>query len=201
MLRFNALRRCIGIVAVASAACGCSPDMKLEDLQSSATGALQSIPAAAESLVPDAIKQPVGSATSVYTRVARGALTCWMGGHGSLKETHLFQADARPKSEGGAAEIGIHERIKNKPNQPGRKVFSITITPVGEGASVTSENLGLPEKQGDAMRADVDRWAAAEEGCLEEPITEGWATPVAETKGATSRSGKSDSKLTAGNKK
>ena len=168
-----------GLVALAA---GCSSNVKLEDLQAGATGAIQAIPQAATALVPKAVKQPVGSSTEVYTRIARGALTCWMGGHGGMRKTHLFQADAKPRSKGGAAQIDIHERLKGKPNVPGRRIFAVSITPVGEGASVTAENLGLPQEQGEAMLADVERWAAAEEGCLKEPITEGWATPVVDTK-------------------
>lgn len=181
MLRFAVLGRYLLIAGLLAPVCGCSSDLKLEDLQSGATGALQAIPQAAQAIVPEAVKAPVGSATEVYTRVARGALTCWMGGHGGMRQTHLFQADAKPRSEGGAAQIDIHERLESKPNIPGRRVFTVSITPLGEGASVKVENLGLPPQRGEEMRADVDRWAAAEEGCLKEPITEGWAVPAVDT--------------------
>ncbi len=185
MPRLVVLSRHTAIASLCLLACGCSSNIKLEDLQTGATGALNAIPTAAQSLVPKAIKQPVGSATEVYTRVARGALTCWMGGHGGMRRMYLFQADAKPRSEGGAAQIDLHERIKDKPNIPGRKVFAVSISPVGENAAVSAENLGLPQQQGESMLADVQRWAAAEEGCLKEPITEGWATPVAGTKKKT----------------
>lgn len=170
------IRVCI-IVGLAAGAVGCSPDVKLEDLQSNATGALTAIPAAATALVPKVVKPPVGSATEVYRRVAHGAVTCWLGVHGGMRATHLFQADAKPPSEGGAAQIDIHERLNDKPNFPGRKVFAVSIKPVGENASVSSENLGFPESKGDAMKSDVERWAANEQGCLQEPITEGWEIP------------------------
>ena len=182
MLRLAAFSRYLSIAGLAMLACGCSSNVKLEELQSGATGALNAIPEAAKALVPKGVKPPVGSSTEVYTRVARGALTCWMGGHGGMRKTHLFQADAKPRSKGGAAQSDIHERLKGKPNVPGRRIFAVSITPVGEGASVTAETLGLPQEQGEAMFADVERWAAAEEGCLKEPITEGWATPVVDTK-------------------
>ena len=170
----------VGFTAVVSS--GCSSGLKLEDLQ---TSGLAGIPEAASSLIPVATKTPVGSATEVYTRVARGVLTCWMGAHGSLKGTHLFQAEAQPRTQGGAAEINVHERIKNAPNQPGRKVFSVSITPVGDQASVVAENLALPREQGDSMREDVERWAANEEGCLKTPITEGWTTPSSGSQGTS----------------
>ncbi len=174
MSRIGRFATAVALVAYAAAAAGCSNNLKLEDLQSGATGALAAIPAAAKSIVPGAIKQPVGSATEVYTRVAHGAVTCWLGPQGPLKGTHLFQAKAQPRSEGGAAEIAIHERIKGAPNQPGKKVFLVAITPIGERASVSSNNLGLPQPQGDSMRSDVERWAADDVGCLAEPIAEGW---------------------------
>ncbi|MEQ8825456.1 MAG: hypothetical protein RIC14_13890 [Filomicrobium sp.] len=183
MCRFRSSSYCLTVVSCTTLFAGCANDLKLEDLQAGATGTLAALPAAASSLIPTGVKQPVGSATEVYTRIARGALTCWMGAHSGLKKTHLFQARAQPRSAGGAAQIAIHERIKGKPNQPGRKVFSVSITPIGSSATVSSTNDGLPEAKGEAMRADVDRWAAAEEGCLKEPIDEGWA--------ATSDAGKS----------
>lgn len=187
MLRLGRYFAFVGLLAPLF---GCSPNMKLEDLQSGATGALKAIPQAAQAIVPNAVKPPVGSATEVYTRVARGALTCWMGGHGGMRSTHLFQADAKPRSEGGAAQIDIHERIADRPNVPGRKVFAVAISPLGESASVTVENLGLPPEKGEAMRTDVERWAAAEEGCLKEPITEGWTAPVIDTKSGNTKSTK-----------
>ena len=170
----------VGFTAVVSS--GCSSGLKLENLQ---TSGLAGIPEAAGSLIPVVAKTPVGSATEVYTRVARGVLTCWMGAHGSLKGTHLFQAEAQPRTQGGAAEINVHERINSAPNQPGRKVFSVSITPVGDQASVVAENLALPQAQGDSMREDVERWAAEDEGCLKAPITEGWTTPNAGSQGTS----------------
>ncbi|MBU2582621.1 MAG: hypothetical protein KJ622_12970 [Alphaproteobacteria bacterium] len=187
MQRFAVLGRYLTIAALFAAVGGCSSNIKLEDLQSGATGALKAIPQAAQAIVPKAVKPPVGSATEVYTRVARGALTCWMGGQGGMRATHLFQADAKPRSEGGAAQIDIHERLKDKPNVPGKRVFAVTIAPLGEGASVTVDNLGLPQQEGEAMSLDVERWAAAEEGCPKEPITEGWAIPAAVTEPAQAR--------------
>ncbi len=180
MIRLGALSMLL-IFCAAVVSSGCSGDLKLDELQ---TSGLSELPTTISSFVPAVHKGAVGSATEVYRRVARGVLTCWMGAHGSLKGTHLFQAEAEPRTKGGAAQINIHERIKESPNQPGRKVFSVSITPVGEGASVTTENLGLPEAQGGSMKVDVNRWAAAEKGCLKKPITEGWSAPTGDPKDA-----------------
>ncbi len=178
MIGLGALSRLL-VCGAASLLAGCSGDLKLEDLT---TSGLSELPKTMSTFAPTAYKAPVGSATEVYTRVARGVLTCWMGAHGSLKGTHLFQAEAEPRTKGGAAQINIHERIKGSPNKRGRKAFSVSITPVSEGASVTSENIAFPKAQGESMRGDIDRWAAAEEGCLKTPITEGWSTPAETTK-------------------
>lgn len=184
MITFGALNRLLFCGAPFLLA-GCSGDLKLEDLT---TNGLSELPKTMSSFAPTAYKAPVGSATEVYTRVARGVLTCWMGAHGSLKGTHLFQAEAEPRAKGGAAKIAIHERVKDTPKKRGRKAFSVSITPVGEGASIATENLAFPEAQGKSMRGDIDRWAAAEEGCLKTPITEGWSTPE-ETTGNRSNGG------------
>lgn len=152
-------------------ACGCAPGVKLEDIQASAAGAIQNLPAQAQALIPNPIKPPKGSATDIYARIARGAHKCWMGLEGPLKGTHLFQAEAKPRSEGGAAQVDIHERIADKPNIPGRRVFLVTITPVAESASVYAENAGLPNPLAAAMKADVDAWAADEDSCAaQEPL-------------------------------
>ncbi|MDX2290440.1 MAG: hypothetical protein NW217_16690 [Hyphomicrobiaceae bacterium] len=152
---------------------GCGAQLTAVNLTESATGALAAIPKAASQLSAG-VRQPVGTATEVYTRVARGALTCWMGAHGPLKGTHLFQADAEPAHKGGRSEIALHERIADAPNKPGRRVYAVTIEPHGERATVEAQNLHLPPAQGDGMHQDVQRWAANEEGCLPDGVTAGW---------------------------
>jgi len=52
----------------------------------------------------------IGHARALYELVARGALGCWFGAGGPLKTSHVFQAEAAPPAEGGAAEIVLHER-------------------------------------------------------------------------------------------
>ncbi|MDX2259160.1 MAG: hypothetical protein NW205_09640 [Hyphomicrobiaceae bacterium] len=152
---------------------GCAGQLKPEDLAAGASTALASLPKAAASLA-DTIKPPVGTPTAIYTRVARGILTCWMGAYGPLKGTHLFQADADADHKGGKSEIRIHERIAGSPNQPGRVAYTVLIEPVGETATVAATNVHLPGPDADKLSADVARWASGEETCLREAVAVGW---------------------------
>ncbi len=115
-----------------------------------------------------------GTSTSVYTRIARGANTCWFGPRGTLDRTYIWHARAEPESKGGMAEILIHERFEK--NQRGLKAFSVTIAPKGEGAAVSALNLKMPPETGKQMTADAYRWAKGNVGCKEGET--GWA-PVA----------------------
>ncbi len=160
------LLRSVILIAATLSLGACSPTIKLEDIQSNAAGALKAIPTTAQALIPKPIKPPKGSATEVYTRIARGAMKCWLGPERPLNGSHLFQAEAKPRSQGGAARIDIHERIAEAPNQPGRRVFSVLIDPVGPNASVRSENLALPAPLAEAMTEDANMWAAKEESCI-----------------------------------
>lgn len=143
------------------------------------TGALTALPDAAASIAKG-MQQPVGSPTDIYTRIARGMLTCWLGGYGRLRSRYMFQAEAQPEHMGGVSKVTIHERIPDAPNQPGRIAFQVIIEPVGETATVSSENRNMPSATADSLSQDVYRWAAGEEGCLEAGVTAGWgATPAA----------------------
>jgi hypothetical protein len=106
-----------------------------------------------------------GSSTSVYTRIARGANTCWFGLRGTLDRTYIWHARAEPESKGGMAEILIHERFEK--NQRGLKAFSVTIAPKGEGAAVSAQNLKMPPETGKQMTSDAYRWAKGNVGCKE----------------------------------
>lgn len=106
-----------------------------------------------------------GSSTAVYTRIARGANTCWFGPRGTLDRTYIWHARAEPESKGGIAEILIHERVDK--NQRGLKAFSVTIAPRGEGAAVAVDSLKMPLDKGRQMTADAYRWAKGNVGCTD----------------------------------
>jgi hypothetical protein len=169
---------------------GCANQLKPEDLAAGATGALAAIPKAAAQLA-EGLKKPVGTPTEVYSRVAQGALTCWMGPYGRLRATHLFQAEAEPPHKGGRSEISIHERIPDAPNKPGKRVFEVIIQADGQSTIVEARNLRLPVAQGDAMQQDVQRWAANEEGCLPDGVTAGWDAKPADQSDSAKHGAKS----------
>ena len=104
-----------------------------------------------------------GTSTAVYTRIARGANTCWFGPRGTLDRTYIWHARAEPEAKGGMAEILIHERFEK--NQRGLKAFSVTIAPKGDGSAVSALSLKMPPEIGKLMTADAYRWAKGNVGC------------------------------------
>ncbi|MEO1544048.1 MAG: hypothetical protein AAFR75_08530 [Pseudomonadota bacterium] len=165
------MRHRLVMVAVlfGSGAAGCAATL---DPSSLTTGALQlpKLPMA----IPQGFGSPVGSATDVYARVARGVLTCWLGPNGELKNTHLFHAVSQPERMGGLSQIAIYQRQKAKSRKRGAKAATITIEPFGGSANVSFENLRLDDKLADRFNANVHSWAAANEGCEPKGIKEGW---------------------------
>lgn len=176
-------RGLLASILLSGALTGCAGSGAVDTsvLTAGPTGALAALPNAAASIAKG-IRQPVGSPTDIYTRIARGMLTCWLGGYGRLRSRYMFQAEAQPEHMGGVSKVTIHERIPNSPNQPGRVTFLVTIEPLGETATVSVENRHMSPVIGDSLSQDVYRWAAGDEGCLEEGVTSGWgASPAAAT--------------------
>lgn len=167
------------LLSTALSGCAGNGAVDTSVLTAGTTGALEAIPSAAASIAKG-MQQPVGPPTEIYTRIARGMLTCWLGGYGRLRAQYMFQAEAQPEHMGGISKVSIHERIAGSPNQPGRIAYQVTIEPIGETATVSAENRHMPPAIGDSLSQDVYRWAANEEGCLEAGVTAGWgATPAA----------------------
>jgi hypothetical protein len=107
----------------------------------------------------------VGSPTAVYSRVARGAMSCWFGPGGPLKADYIYHAQADPASKGGKSEIIIHVRDRQSQNQKGLRAFRVVIGPKNETATVDVEILKLPGPLAHSMETDVRRWAAGAIGC------------------------------------
>ena len=124
-------------------------------------------------------ERPVGSATELYARVARGAVACWFGPAGQLKKDYIYHAEADAPSRGGKAEIVVHQRDPAQPNPRGAKAFKVNINPLGETATVQTENLKMPERIGAAMAADVGRWSKGDQGCVGASTAAGWTVPPA----------------------
>ena len=123
----------------------------------------------------------VGTPTEVYTRLARGVLTCWFGADGPLKAAYIYHAQADPASKGGKAQIRIMTRDHEASDPRALRAYLIAISP-GEGwTKVEVENRRLPEPLAVRLKDDVGRWARAEDGCGEGPVTAGWsADPASE---------------------
>jgi len=165
-------------------------------LTAGTTGALAKLPGDAAASIAKGMRQPKGTPNEIYTRVARGLLTCWMAGPGSLRERYLYQAEAQPDREGGVSKISLHERVMDAPNQPGRIAYQVLIEPVGETATVGTENRHLEPALSDNISQDIYRWAAGEETCTEDGVTEGWgATPAAEVAPPPELKGKGKEKV------
>lgn len=133
---------------------------------------------------PVTINQSQGSATELYSRLARGAMSCWFAPGGPLKNEYIYHATADAPSRGGKAQIVIHSRDPAQPNLRGAKAFLINIEPKGEDtAAVTAENLKMPVAFATAMTEDVARWSRGEQGCGPASTAAGWAPlpPQAQT--------------------
>jgi hypothetical protein len=117
----------------------------------------------------------VGSPTDVYTRIARGVLTCWFGAAGPLKTTHIYHAAADPASKGGKSEIEIFQKDPTASDPRSLRAYRVAILPSGSTAKVEVENIKIAEPLASRLGADVLRWSKAEGGCGDSPVTGGWA--------------------------
>jgi hypothetical protein len=117
-----------------------------------------------------------GSAVSVYTQIARGSNVCWFSAYGALdRNGYIWHAKVEPESKGGTAEILIHERVDK--NQRGAKTFGVLIAPHGDNATVSAENIKMPEALGSRLKADAYRWARGGIGCVKGDTA--WTPPAA----------------------
>ena len=186
-------------IVVAAAACaiaGCSgtaplPEIALpppaETAQPAASGG---IPAATAALQGGPLPQDLVAATptEVYTRVARGVLTCWFGAAGPLKTAYIYHAEAEPASKGGASEIKIMTRDTAADDPRALRAYRIVFAPSENKTRVEIENVRISEPLATRMMLDVKRWSADEEGC-EGPVTAGWTADERTETGSEKKSG------------
>jgi hypothetical protein len=123
-----------------------------------------------------------GTATEVYAQVARGALRCWFGADGVLRETYIFHADAEPAAKGGGAEIVIHERQADRRDVRGPRAFRIAFVNVADGVRIGVTNLKMPPDVAGPMTAETELWARGGFECRLRP------QPRREGAGAQARS-------------
>ena len=182
------------VVACTLAACagGCAPSGAPTLTSGSApieTGAIAETPSG-QTPVETAIIVP-GTPTEVYLLVARGALGCWLAANGPLKTTHVFRAEAAPPSQGGLAEIVLHERDGSLRDQRGARAFQVKFAGDAAGVRVEVTVVKIAPALAELMVKDVEAWARGATGCqaqaLSPPQTSAPMQPSAKTK--TSRGG------------
>jgi len=126
-----------------------------------------------EGLLPEDLV--AGTPTEVYTRVARGALTCWFGASGPLKAAYIYHAEAEPASKGGASEIKIMTRDAAAADPRALRAYRVVFAPSESGTRIEIENARMQEPLATRMRLDVKRWARDDEPVCETPVTAGWS--------------------------
>lgn len=120
-------------------------------------------------------EQIVGTPTELYTRIARGALTCWFGASGPLKSGYMYHAEAAPPSKGGRSEIIIRIKDKDATDPRSLRAYRVAIAPGETGSVLETENVKIPEPLATSLGADVRRWAADDEGCSAAPASGDWS--------------------------
>lgn len=169
-------------VAALSGCAGNAPELQSLSIQpvGEAASSVSAVPGETPGgkVVPGA----TGSATEIYSRLARGAMACWFAVGGPLKKDYIFHATADAPSRGGKAEIVIHERDPTQPNPRGAKAYLIAILPTGDAsATLTAENRKMPDAFAAAMTDDISRWAKGTDGCATTSPTPGWIPAPPET--------------------
>lgn len=161
-------------VAACSATDGPTPMLSLPTPEAdNAQIESSSISALSAALMPK--DKVVGTPTEVYTRIARGVLTCWFGASGPLKTGYIYHADAEPASKGGNSEIKIMVRDATAADPRSVRAYRVAIAPYEGRTRVEIENSRLPEPLASRLKEDVERWSGDEEGCGKAPVTAGWA--------------------------
>jgi hypothetical protein len=166
-------------LALAAAAAGCSgaptlPKLTLPSPDETAP-ASPGVPSATAALQGGPLPEDLvaASPTEVYTRVARGVLTCWFGAAGPLKAGYIYHAEAEPASKGGGSEIKIMTRDAAADDPRALRAYRIVFAPSEDKTRIEIENVRIPEPLATRLKLDVKRWSGDEGGC-EGPVTAGW---------------------------
>lgn len=177
---------CAALISSLVAAGGCTP----ANLPSLPTGSAPTAPGATNVTETSTIVQ--GTPTEVYALVARGALRCWFGADGPLRSSHIFHAEATPPSQGGAAEIALHERDPTAPDPRGIRAYRITFASAAVGVQVGIANLKIASPLAELMADDVKVWAGGGKSCEARKLNPPPPNPSARpptTRGGVARSG------------
>jgi hypothetical protein len=139
------------------------------------TGALQPLAMVGHSSVISAA--PI----DVYQRIASQSSRCWFGSNGSLRQTHIFHADANPLADGGHVTIAIHKRTPDPSKPWGARAYQITLTGA-QTTSVTFENVSFPLERENTIKSETLAWANGETKCLSAQAQMETATPPPPTR-------------------
>jgi len=155
------------ICALAAGGAGCSssgPPTLSAAPSPVETGALPQPPPSDHTAYERSIIVP-GTPTDIYALVARGALGCWFAASGPLKSTHVFRADAAPPSQGGQAEIVVHERDASMRDQRGARAFQVKLQSEAGRVRVDMIVLRLAPRLAEPMLLDVEAWSRGDASC------------------------------------
>lgn len=155
----------IWVLAAGSAGCSSSGAPTLSAAPSVVeTGAIPQPPSSDHTAYERSIIVP-GTPTDVYALVARGALGCWFAANGPLKSTHVFRADAAPPSQGGQAEIVLHERDVSMRDQRGARAFQVKLQSEAGRVRVDMIVLRVAPTLAEPMLLDVEAWSRGDASC------------------------------------
>jgi hypothetical protein len=156
-------REGVGPARIGSAAVVCAIALMLGACEGTAilkTASLSNLPTLPTSIVITPYSSNHSESThEIYSRVARGAKTCWFGPGKPLVKDYFFDGEAASDVDGGAAEVAVHVRTPDQPNPRGGKVFIVGITKVADGSKLEMESRRIPDGMAEQLRADVARWA------------------------------------------
>jgi hypothetical protein len=105
------------------------------------------------------------STTETYARIARGANRCWFGGQGRYALTHVLYAELAPPTNGGEAEVVVHERDRAAERPWGARAFRVVLTGGAASTTIDTENFRMPDADAASMRREVHRWASGSSEC------------------------------------
>jgi hypothetical protein len=159
-------------LSLATCANGCAPS-GLPTLSTGTapieTGA--TAPAVSSQIPVEAAFVVEGTPTQVYSLVARGALGCWFAAKGALKATNVFHASASPPSQGGRAEIVLHERDASLTDQRGARAFQVGFADDAGRVRVGITVIKVAPALAELMVRDVEVWSKGGAGCQAQALS------------------------------
>jgi hypothetical protein len=105
------------------------------------------------------------NSTDAYAIIAHAMLTCWFGGDGPLRISHVFHAEAAAAADGGGAEIVIHERDLAQRDQRGPRALRVAFASAPGGSRIAVAVIKAQPALAALMVRDVENWAKGGSEC------------------------------------